>query len=373
MTSTVPRLPPELEDCRVLMVARQGHITETEQMCRLRARGLDVRAVVEPDSRNLSLLEERGVPVSTMRLRSHVDLRAIPILRRRIREEGLTILHALANRPLSNLLWASLGLPVKVVGYRGAVGHVHRLDPGCWLKWYHPRLDRIVCVSEAVRNDLLRSGIEPEKLVTIFKGHDLDWYRGLARPDLAALGIPGSAFVVGCAANMRRVKGVDVLIRALAHIPDALDVHLLLIGEVRDPLVARLAADPRWSQRVHLVGFRNDAVALLGGCHVACAPSRGREGLTRAIIEAMAQGVPVVVTRAGGLPEMVEDGLSGFIVDVEDATMLADRIVRLAKDPELRLRMGRAATLRQETMFHVDTTVDRTLTLYKDLLANTRG
>jgi L-malate glycosyltransferase len=209
--------------------------------------------------------------------------------------------------------------------------------------------------------------------VTIFKGHDLDWYRDLARPDLPALGIPGSAFVVGCAANMRRVKGVDVLIRALAHIPDALDVHLLLIGEVRDPLVRRLAADPRWSQRVHLVGFRRDAVALLGACHVACAPSRGREGLTRAIIEAMAQGVPVVVTRAGGLPEMVEDGVSGFIVDVDDAEMLADRIVRLAKDPELRQRMGRAAGLRQQTMFHVDTTVDRTLALYKDLLANTRG
>jgi L-malate glycosyltransferase len=373
MTSTVPGLPPELKDCRVLMVARQGHITEAEQMCRLRARGLDVRAVVEPDSRNLALLEEQGVPVSTMRLRSHVDLRAIRVFRRRIRKEGLTILHALANRPLSNLLWASLGLPVKVVGYRGAVGHVHRFDPGCWLKWYHPRLDRIVCVSEAVRQDLLRSGVQPEKLVTIFKGHDLDWYRDLARPDLPALGIPGSAFVVGCAANMRRVKGVDVLIRALAHIPAALEVHLLLIGEVRDPLVARLAADPRWSQRVHLVGFRKDAVALLGACHVACAPSRGREGLTRAIIEAMAQGVPVVVTRAGGLPEMVEDGLSGFIVDVDDAAMLADRIVRLAKDPELRQRMGRAARLRQETMFHVDTTVDRTLALYKDLLANTRG
>jgi len=373
MTSTVPRLPPELKDCRVLMVARKGHITEAEQMCRLRARGLDLRVVVEPDSPNLLLLEERGVPVSTMRLRSRMDLRAIRILRRRILEEDLTIVHAVDNRPLSNLLWASIGLPVKVVGYRGAVGHVHRFDPGCWLKWYHPRLDRIVCVSEAVRQDLLRSGIQPEKLVTIFKGHDLGWYRDLARPDLTTFGIPGSAFVVGCAANMRRVKGVDVLIRALAHIPDDLDAHLLLIGEIRDPLVTRLAADPRWSQRVHLVGFRKDAVALLGGCHVACAPSRGREGLTRAIIEAMAQGVPVVVTRAGGLPEMVEDGLSGFIVDIDNAAMLADRIARLAKDPELRLRMGRAARLRQETVFHVDTTVDRTLALYKDLLGNTRG
>ena len=373
MTSTVPRLPPELKDSRVLVVARQGHITEAEQIFRMRARGLDVGAVVDPDSPILSLLEKQGVPVSTMRLRSHVDLRAIRTLRRRIREEGLTILHALANRPLSNLLWASLGLPVKVVGYRGAVGHVHRFDPGCWLKWYHPRLDRIVCVSEAVRQDLLRSGVQPEKLVTIFKGHDLDWYRDLARPDLAALGIPGSAFVVGCAANMRRVKGVDVLIQALAHIPDDLDVHLLLIGEVRDPLVTRLASDARWSQRVHLVGFRKDAAALLGACHVACAPSRGREGLTKAIIEPMAQGVPVVVTRAGGLPEMVQDGLSGFIVDVDDAPMLADRIVRLARDPELRLRMGHEARLRLQTTFHVDTTVDRTLARYRDLLAGSRG
>jgi len=366
---TMPGLSRELRDCRILMVARQGHATEAEQMVRLRARGLDLRAVVEPDSPLLPLLERRGVPVSALRLRSHVDFRSVRALRRRIRAERLTIVHALANRPLSNLLWASLGLPVRVVGYRGAVGHVHRFDPGCWLKWCHPRLDRIVCVSEAVRQDLLRAGIRAERLVTIYKGHDFDWYDHLPRPDLAAFGIPRNAFVVGCAANMRRVKGVDVLIRSLEHLPDDLGVHLLLIGEVRDPLVTQLAGDPRWSTRVHLLGFRSDAPALMGACHLACAPSRGREGLTKAIIEPMAQGVPAVVTRAGGLPELVEDGRSGFVVDVDDPQALAGRIELLARDPELRQRMGREARARMQTHFHVDATVDRTLDLYQELLA----
>lgn len=360
-------LAPELRDCRVLMVANQGHLTEAEQMIRMRERGLDVHAMVSPDSPLLPLLEARGVPVTALRLRSRLDLRAVHSLRRRIRGEGFNILHALANRPLSNLLWSSLGLPVKVVGYRGAVGHVHRWDPGCWLKWYHPRLDRIVCVSEAVRQDLLRSGVRAEKLVTIYKGHDFSWYDTLTRLDLARLGIPAAAFVVGCTANMRPVKGVDLLIQALEYIPDALGVHLLLIGEVRDPRVTRLAADPRWSRRVHLLGYRTDAPALIGACHVACAPSRGREGLTKAIIEPMAQGIPVVVTRAGGLPELVEDGRSGFVVEIGDVRALAERIVRLAREPELRSAMGREARLQMHARFDVDATVNRTLALYQSL------
>jgi glycosyltransferase involved in cell wall biosynthesis len=76
-----------------------------------------------------------------------------------------------------------------------------------------------------------------------------------------------------------------------------------------------------------------------------------------------------VVTRAGGLPELVEDGRSGFVVDVDDAPALADRIAVLARDPELRRRMGREARARMQVHFNVDATVDRTLDLYQELLA----
>ncbi len=151
---------------RVLMVARSCHATEIAQMTGLRDRGVDLRVVVAPGSPYLDEIKSLGIPVESIELRSHFDFKAIRRLRQRIEEEQIDIAHGLANRAVSNLFWASIMLPVRLVAYRGAVGHVKRIDPGAWLKWYNPRINHIVCVSEAVRTDMIRSGIHPERLTT---------------------------------------------------------------------------------------------------------------------------------------------------------------------------------------------------------------
>jgi hypothetical protein len=132
MTSTVPRLPPELKDCRVLMVARKGHITEAEQMCRLRARGLDLRAVVEPDSPK---------PIVAGRAGCACFDDAPPVAYGPPCDPHPPPAHSGGGPDHSCTPWTTgrsatccgpvIGLPAKVVGYRGAVGHVHRFDP--WL------------------------------------------------------------------------------------------------------------------------------------------------------------------------------------------------------------------------------------------------
>jgi len=87
-----------------------------------------------------------------------------------VRGEGFNVLHALANWQVENFLLASYGMPHHVIAYRGAIGHVSRWDPSCYLKWLSPRLDRIICVSNAVARDLKASGVDNQKLVTIYKG-----------------------------------------------------------------------------------------------------------------------------------------------------------------------------------------------------------
>jgi L-malate glycosyltransferase len=348
---------------KVLMVTRTSHITEIEMMCRLRGQGVQVEAVTESACPYIGHLKNADVPHESLDLSSRMDFKAIKHLRNRIVKEGFNVAHGFSNRPIANLVWASYGLPHALIIYRGAIGHVRRWDPDCWLKWLNPRVDRISCVSDAVRQDLIASGVRPEKLVTIYKGHDFSWYENLPQMDLKGeFGIPEDAFIVGCAANMRRVKGVDVLLKAMFDLPEK--IHVLLMGEVRDPLVKTLADNSRIKHRVHFLGFRNDAPAILGSCDLAVAPSRGREGLTKSIIEPMAQAVPAVVTEAGGLPEMVEDGVSGFVVPIDDPKAMAEAIKKVADSPDLCQKMGQNARKRMKSVFSIEQTVEKTLRIY---------
>lgn len=335
----------------------------------LKEAGVTPHVMLSPEDPRAGFLRERGVACEPLALRSRLDLRAVFAIRAAARRSGCDVLHALRNnRPIANALLATRGMDVRLVCYRGTLGNLHWLDPGSRLTYLSGRLDRIVCVSDAVRSYLLTLGLPPARLVTIYKGHDPSWYQQPAPRDLATLGLPANAFIVGCAANMRPLKGVDYLIRALDHVSTPRPVHLLLIGEVRDPAVARLAANARYRNRVHLTGYREDAAALLGACHVAAMPSVRREGLPRAIIEAMSQSVPTLVTQVGGMVELVEDGCSGFVVPPADSRALARAIDSLAADETQRRAFGARSLEIISTRFSLRATVEQTLALYRELV-----
>lgn len=355
---------------KVLIAAGGGHITEIEMIIGLHRRGVNIHAALESHSGHLARLGDAGVPTRTLDLRGTVDLSNVRLIRRWIGNEGFNILHGLANWQVANFLTASYGMPNRVVAYRGAIGHVSRWDPSCYLKWLSPRLDKIVCVSRAVERDLSKSGVSPEKLITIYKGHNLQWYRELDGPGTRAkvnqmFTIPSDAVLVGMAANMRPVKGADVLLQAMHQLPD--HVHALLIGEVRDESLYRLAQHPALRNRVHFTGFRKDAPALIGALDINVAPSRGREGLTKTILEGMAQSVPAVVSEAGGLPETVDHDHSGFVFPIDDTAQLAAHLEALASSRQLRRTMGRHGKAIAGDRFHINRTVEATAALYADL------
>jgi glycosyltransferase involved in cell wall biosynthesis len=208
-----------------------------------------------------------------------------------------------------------------------------------------------------------------ERPVTIHKGHKLEWYT--AKPaDLTDFGIPEDAFVVGCTANYRPRKGIDYLIDAIEALPRDLPVHLMLVGHMdADKLTQRIERSPL-KDRIHRVGYVSNAPELSAACDVFCMPSTKREGLARAIIEAMVYRVAPVVTDTGGSPELVVDGESGFVVPPRDAQGLADAIEKLYRDDDLRLRMGAAARERIATAFRNEDTVRKTIAVYEELVPN---
>lgn len=309
----------------------------------------------------------RDLPfVRSSRFKNRIDGQACHDIQAAIKEFRPEIIHCFSSRGLSTTLRASRGLAIPIVVYRGTMGRVSRFDPASWMSYLNPRVSGYICVSEATRQYLLRFGIPPHKVRTIYKGHRLEWYEQSPVP-LAAVGIPEKTFVIACVANARPVKGVDILVRAFAELPP--QAHLLLIGELRDGRVRRLIARSAARDRIHAVGYRTDAPGLVCGASVFAMPSRAREGLPKAAIEAMALGVPPVVSAVGGMPELVLHEECGLVVAPGDPSALAQAVRRLMDDAGLAARLGAAARERIKRHFRIECTIDETLAFYRDLIA----
>lgn len=340
----------------------------------LRDRGVQACVMADLRSIHVQRIRDAGIPVEHMPLERKLDRTAL----RRIRAEasaGVDIIHAFTNRTVLHMVLASRGLPVKLVAYRGVIGNVSWLSPLSWLRFLNPRISRIICVAEEIRRyllglHLLGLRLAPEKVVTINKGHELDWYRD-APADLAQFGIPADAMVVTCSSRLRPRKGLWELVRALGRTDPARNIHLLFLGHEGNASLRKEIARIHHPERVHFAGFRSDAPAVMAASDVCALPVLDGEGLSRAVIEAMAYAVPAIVTPVGGNTDLIIDGECGLVVPVGDEQALAGAMERMYDDPAARRRMGQAARERIGRRFSNADTVEKTFALYRDVLAET--
>lgn len=355
---------------RLLVVATSLDRPHVALLEGLRAAGVVVDLWFDPASPRRADILKRFPDARFLSVRHRLDGRAARTLRRWVVAHPPAILYAPDNKPLAIALRALRGLPGHIVAYRGTLGHLSRWDPAAWLTYLHPRVARIVCVSDAVV-DYLRDDLRlpSARLVRIYKGHDPTWYDGPPQRAVtrADLGLPSEAQIVGFVGNMRPVKGVDVLIRAMDRLPP--QAHLLLVGEGGDPRLTRLAAaQPSCSERIHFLGPSENILGMLDLFDVFVMPSVAREGLPRAVIEALCRRRPVVASTVGGLPELLDQGRCGVLVPPRDPAALAEAIGRLLADAEWRQRLGVAGRQQIDTRFHIRDTIAQTLALHQSLL-----
>ncbi len=357
---------------RALCITEDADRPTVETFIGLSKNGVQVTVSCPAGTRLRPLLSEAGVRLIDFTLRRRRDPAGIRALREELIAGEYDILHVFSNKALQNGLVASKGLPIRIIAYRGIVGNVSFFSPISWMRFLNPRIDRIVCVADAVRDYFLTMQpaflrLPQDRLVRIYKGHSLDWYSD-EPADLTTLGLPEGAFVISAVANYRPRKGIEFLVDALATLPSTWPIHLLLVGCMDAPsLDRRIEASPA-RDRIHRVGQRADAQALTAASDMFVLPSIKREGLSRALIEAMAYARPAVVTNCGGSPELVIDGVSGLVVPVRDAAAIAAAISRLYEDRDLRHRLGQAARERIGRHFRIEDTIDQTLALYRSLV-----
>jgi L-malate glycosyltransferase len=252
-----------------------------------------------------------------------------------------------------------------------------RLKTNSFSKWKYRQVQMFIAASSAIASILRAGGIPASQIVTVHEGIDADRIAHIEPASVhAALWLPTQAPIVGNIGALVTHKGQRHLIEAAAivlrDVPDA-RVVILGEGELRATLEHQVK-HLHLEKHVLLPGFREDVLALLKGFDIFVMSSE-TEGLGTSILDAMACGRPVVGTKAGGIPEVVEDGVTGLLVEPHNPAALAQAITALLQDDALRSRMGAAGLARVREHFTVDRMVADTIAVYEQVLggADTRS
>jgi L-malate glycosyltransferase len=266
-----------------------------------------------------------------------------------VRRHDIQVLHANSAAPNQWLL------PVARATKRPLLAHLH-ID--------YRRRSRFVCllhqstlvvgVSRQVTQDFLRDGMPAERTHTIYNGIDFSRLEGGGGDLRPQLGIAPDAVVIASAGSLIRRKGQDVLIRAFAAMVPGRDIHLLIAGDGPDRAAYEaLAVELGVRARVHFLGHSDAVQAVYRASDIIALASRA-EAFGLVLAEAGYFALPAVATTVGGIPEVVEDGVTGLLVPPDDPGTLAAALVRLVDDPEQRRSFGLAAKARAERMFSVE-------------------
>jgi glycosyltransferase involved in cell wall biosynthesis len=273
------------------------------------------------------------------------------------------------------------GIPVTIASIR---------DAGVYLTPAKKRLQKFVCRwadcvlvnAESIKGWLIEQGYHPDRIAVIKNGIDLSKFKRDNRSEFRReLGLPADAPLVVMLSRLNPQKGVEEFLEAAAYVsrlsPQA---YFLLVGgafirrngaierdvayyQELERCVARLGL----GKRVIFTGFRNDVPMILSEAAISVLPSHS-EGLSNTLLESMAAGVPVIATRVGGNPEIVEHGKGGILVPVRDSRALAEAIYAILKNRDLAKSLGEEGRRRVEERFSLERMVTETQDLYVKLL-----
>jgi glycosyltransferase involved in cell wall biosynthesis len=234
-------------------------------------------------------------------------------------------------------------------------------------RWKYRQVDCFICASEAIRAMLVGDGVPAARAVTVHEGIDVERVEAAPPAKLhEEFWLPHHAPIAGNVAALVPHKGQRHLIEAarvvLPQVPDARFV-IAGEGELR-PALERQIKDHHLEKHVLLAGFRPDVLSLHKAFDIFVMSSV-TEGLGTSLLDAMAAGKPIVATDTGGIPEVVIHGETGILVPPRDHDAMAQAIVTLLKNDELRRTMGEAGRARARKMFSAERMVQDTLRVYQ--------
>ena len=320
----------------------------------------------------LDQLTAHGVATTVVEWHAWHDFRLPRAMARLVRDEHVDLIHShLPDQNFYSCLVGSWTGCKTLVTYHGATELVRaRRRRGAFKLWVVRRTAwTVVVVCDYVGRMLSEFSFPPEKITRIYNGIDPAEFSGPQRSSLKEeLGFPADVKLIGMVANVRQTKGHDYFIRAARKVANThSEARFLAVGEVDERLgkgLRNLVRQLDLQDRFFFLGFRQDIPNILSNLDVFVLSSTS-EGFPLVVLEAMAAGKPVVVTRSGGPDEIIEDGHDGFLVPVADADALAGRIGELLQRPDLSATLAREAQLKIARRFSIGQMIREYEALYQ--------
>lgn len=366
---------------KLLQMLTNFHIGGTERQVANLAMGIDSSrfdlhlACLRHSGELLAELEDLRVPRSEFRIGRLYSPKTVwqgIRLAHYVRRNLIQIVHSYGfypnvfTVPVARLAGAS----IVVASIRNTVDLLTPMQR--WLQKLVCRLaDCVLVNADAIRENLIVQGYAPDKIVVIRNGITLGKFREARRGAVIRqeLGLPASASLVGVFSRLNRMKGVEYFLDAASVLAGRFpDVWFLVVGDgaIKDELEEQ-ARRLGLGRRIVFTGFRSDVPELLSEAAISVLPSLS-EGTSNTLLESMAAGIPVVATRVGGNPEVIEDGVSGLLVPPRDSAALAAAMGRLLEDEDLAHKLGQAGIGRVAELFSIEGSVDQTEHLYQRLV-----
>lgn len=334
----------------------------------LAARGVS-NVLACPSGAHIAAEARAFADVVEMPMGGDADLGLVLRLKQTIRTHRPDIVHIHSRRGAD--LWG--GMAARLAGVPCVLSRRVDNPEARWAVSLKYRLfDHVITISEGIRQVLLAEGLAPEKVSCVRSAVDPkpylhDYDKAAFRADL---GFEADTPVAGMVAQLIPRKGHRHLLAALpAVLAEHPALQVLIYG--RGPLEAELRqaiADQDLAGHVTLMGFVDDLPAQLGGLDLLVHPA-DMEGLGVSLLQASAARVPIIASRAGGMPEAVVDGENGVLIEVGDVAALTAAMRRLLGDAALRARMGEAGRARVLREFSVDAMCEGNLAIYDKVLA----
>lgn len=338
----------------------------------------------------LKEFETRRIPVREFRIRSFYRPGTVAEqvrFGRHLRRERIEIVHSynFYGNVFAVPAARFAGTPVVIATIR---------DLGVYLTPMRKRVQRLACTladcvmvnAEAIKRQLVSEGYSAARVAVIRNGVELSRFRDCSphRQLHRRYGLPPEAPLIGVVGRLNRMKGLEDFLHAARRIISAIPAaRFVIVGSGNTSTdtspgedtyleeLRRLAADLGLADRVIFTGFRPDIPTLLPGLTISVLPSHS-EGLSNALLESMAAGLPVVATDVGGTREAVTDGQTGLLVPPHEPDAVASSVIRLLRDPERAARLGYAGRARIHDEFSMSKMVAATEGLYQRLLAASR-
>jgi glycosyltransferase involved in cell wall biosynthesis len=333
----------------------------------LREAGHRAALVAHPDGELFRRMSE-GLDLIPLASLSEIDITAAWRLSRVLKSMRPDVIHAHDPAAVSMAATAlSIAAPEPRPPLLASRRSDIRTGRNSFSRWKYSQVDYFLAISGAVRDRLVSDGVPSSKVRIVHGGIDIERIVNLPPGSVhAALYLPTRAPVVGNIGALVPQKGQRHLVEAAAAVVKQVpDVRFVIIGdgELREPLEEQIR-HKHLERHVFLAGFRPDVLELLKDVDVFALSSL-QEGMCISLVDAMAASKPAVASAVGGVPEVLADGVTGFMVAPRDEEALADRIVRLLKDEPLRQKMGAAALQRARRLFSVERMVQDTAAAYE--------